>query len=174
MKVIIRPWSLDDIQELVSISNNVNIWKTLRDRFPYPYTQKDAEDFINMSKTRNPSEHFCIEANGTIAGSVGITLFKENYRKNIEIGYFIREACWGNGIATVAVGLMLQHILANFDVIRIFAVVYEHNKHSMRVLEKNGFTLESIHRKSVIKRNIVLDEYIWVKFNTNNPDYYDN
>jgi RimJ/RimL family protein N-acetyltransferase len=33
----------------------------------------------------------------------------------------------------------------------------------MRVLEKNGFALENVARKGIIKNNILLDNYIWVK-----------
>lgn len=164
-KVIIRPWSLEDIPALVLIANNFNVWKTLRDRFPYPYTETDAIEFINMAKTRQPAHHFCIESDGHVAGSVGIITFKENYRKNVEMGYFLGEAFWGKGIATVAVDLMVKHILANFDTIRIFAVVFADNISSMRVLEKNGFILESIQKNAVIKENRVMDEYIWVRFN---------
>ena len=47
--------------------------------------------------------------------------------------------------------------------IRLYAEVFEHNKASMRVLEKNGFHLESIRKKAVTKNNIVMDDYVWVK-----------
>jgi len=36
----------------------------------------------------------------------------------------------------------------------------------MRVLEKNGFHLEAVHRKSIFKNNELLDEYLWVKLTT--------
>jgi ribosomal-protein-alanine N-acetyltransferase len=41
--------------------------------------------------------------------------------------------------------------------------VFEHNKASMRVLQKNGFYLEGIRRKSVIKNNVTMNDYVWVK-----------
>jgi RimJ/RimL family protein N-acetyltransferase len=41
--------------------------------------------------------------------------------------------------------------------------VFETNKASMRVLEKNGFKLECIHKKGVIKNGMLLDDYVWVK-----------
>ena len=56
-------------------------------------------------------------------------------------------------------------VIFNFDVVRIYAGVFENNPGSMRVLEKNGFHLESIRRKGVFKNNQLLDEHIWVKLN---------
>jgi RimJ/RimL family protein N-acetyltransferase len=41
--------------------------------------------------------------------------------------------------------------------------VFEHNKASMKILEKNGFHLESIRKKAVIKNNAVMDDHVWVK-----------
>ena len=37
------------------------------------------------------------------------------------------------------------------------------NKASMKALEKNGYYLESIRKKSVIKNGQIIDDYIWVK-----------
>ena len=67
-------------------------------------------------------------------------------------------------LGTKAVALLMEYIKAHFDVVRIFAEVFEHNKASMKVLEKNGFHLEGIRKKSVIKDNVIMDDYVWVKF----------
>jgi ribosomal-protein-alanine N-acetyltransferase len=45
----------------------------------------------------------------------------------------------------------------------LYAEVYAHNKASMRVLHNNGFYLEGIRRKSTVKNNMLLDDYVWVK-----------
>lgn len=82
----------------------------------------------------------------------------------MEIGYFVGEQFKGRGIATEAVGIMLDYIAGNFDVVRVYAEVFAFNKASMRVLQKNGFYLECIRRRSVIKNNVLTDDYIWVKF----------
>jgi RimJ/RimL family protein N-acetyltransferase len=61
------------------------------------------------------------------------------------------------------VHLLINYILQHFNVERIYAEVFSHNKASMKVLQKNGFHLEGIRRKAVIKNNIVMDDYVWVK-----------
>ena len=58
---------------------------------------------------------------------------------------------------------LVDYIEGNFDFVRLYAGVFEHNKASMRVLEKNWFHLESIQKNAVIKNGILQNEYIWVK-----------
>ena len=81
----------------------------------------------------------------------------------MEVGYFIGEDYWRLGIATTALQILLNYIKNEFDVVRLIAEVYAYNKASMKVLRKNGFYLESIRRKSVLKNNVLVDDYVWVK-----------
>ena len=55
-------------------------------------------------------------------------------------------------------------VFSNFDIVRIFAGVFEKNKGSKRVLEKAGYELEAIHKKAIIKDGEIMDQYIYVKF----------
>ena len=43
---IIRTWKIEDKYNLSALLNNKNILNNLRDGLPYPYTVKDAEEFI--------------------------------------------------------------------------------------------------------------------------------
>jgi RimJ/RimL family protein N-acetyltransferase len=58
---------------------------------------------------------------------------------------------------------MTEYSFYYFDIVRIYAEVFESNKASMRALEKNGYYLEGVRRKSVFKNNVLMDDYIWVK-----------
>ena len=63
----------------------------------------------------------------------------------ISIGYRFLEACWGKGIASEAVGLLVDHLLRETDIEIITASTMVENRASARVLEKNGFTLVNRH-----------------------------
>ncbi|HEY6916613.1 MAG TPA: GNAT family N-acetyltransferase [Allosphingosinicella sp.] len=52
-----------------------------------------------------------------------------------EIAYWLDRACWGQGIA----GRAVAEFLTLFPERPVFATVAEHNKPSIRVLEKTGF-----------------------------------
>ena len=58
---------------------------------------------------------------------------------------------------------MTDYCFENFAINRIVAEVFEYNKPSMRVLEKNGYFLETVSRKSVLKNDFLVDNFIWVK-----------
>jgi RimJ/RimL family protein N-acetyltransferase len=161
--VSLRAWAKDDARQLALIANNKKIWNNLRDTIPYPYTTIDAERWIAHCHTQKPMMNFAVVYNTAIAGSIGCVAKTDVYRKNMEIGYFVGEQYWNLGVATQAVNLLLQYIQQQFDVLRLYAEVYAHNKASMEVLRKNGFYLESIRRKSAVKNNVLLDDYVWVK-----------
>jgi RimJ/RimL family protein N-acetyltransferase len=82
---------------------------------------------------------------------------------NVELGYWIAEPFWGQGIATIAVGLMTQYVFETFAINRVVAEVFDYNKASMRVLEKNGYYLESVRRKGILKNEFLYDDFVWVK-----------
>jgi len=162
--IVLRPWQKEDAGQLASLANNYNIWLNVRDRFPHPYTIRDALDWFAYNREFTPARTLAIMYNGSIAGSVGVLVKEDVYRKSIEVGYFIGEQYWGRGIATRAMALLLDYIRSNFSVVRVYAKVFEHNAASMKVLEKNGFHLESVRYKSVFKNNVLLNDQVWVKF----------
>ena len=81
------------------------------------------------------------------------------------MGYFIAEPFWNKGIATKSVALITKFGFESLHLNRIFAGIFETNKASMRILEKNGFVLEGIKRKAVFKNQQILDEYHYAKVN---------
>lgn len=167
MKVTLRQWSKADIEQLALLANNKNIAGNLRDAFPHPYTMKDAEEWITANENKSPVTNFAIEADGKLAGGCGITVKEDVHRYSAEIGYWIAEPFWGKGIVTEAVKLLLEILIRDHPfIVRVYAEVFEHNKASMKVLEKNGFHLEGIHKKAVIKNNVIMDDYVWVKLLT--------
>lgn len=160
----LRPWQMDDAVPLSLMANNKKIWDNVRDRLPNPYTIEDAKAWIASTKKEKPTLNFCIEYDGWVAGSAGILLQEDIYRKTAEVGYFIAEPYWGKGIATKALQLLIAYIQNNFDLVRIYATTFAHNEASNKVLRKNKFYLESVRRKATIKNNILLDDMVWVKW----------
>lgn len=163
MKVTLREWKRSDADALAAIANNRKIWDNVRDRLPFPYTKKDAKEWLELVKKQKILTTFCIEVDGKLGGSIGVTLKDDVYRKTAEIGYFIAEEHWGKGIATEAIKQMVSFVQKEFDIVRIYAEVFEYNKASMKALEKNGFYLECIRKKAAFKNNVILDDYVWVK-----------
>lgn len=163
MVIVIRQWRNEDLQELVSQANNVNVWNNLRNYFPHPYTEEHGKAWLEKVVDALPAINMAIEADGKLAGGIGLILNGDVYIKSAEIGYWLGEQYWGKGIATEAVRQMTEYAFYYFDLVRLYAEVFETNKASMRVLEKNGYYLEGVRRKAVFKNDVLMDDYIWVK-----------
>ena len=158
-----RQYSLKYATKFAEMRNNPNVLNNGYDKTPNPFTEKDAIDFINIQINKEPTERFLIFYKGEIAGEIGITIQEDVHRLCAEIGYFIAEPFWGKGLATSAIKQMSEYAFETFEIVRIVAGVFDFNKGSMKALEKNGYYLESIRKKSVIKNNQIIDDYIWVK-----------
>jgi [ribosomal protein S5]-alanine N-acetyltransferase len=162
-KVRLRRLSHDDATVLARLADNRKIFDNLRDVFPSPYTEKDAEEFICYCMKEDPPLTFAIEYQGALAGVNGLILQKDIYRKTAEIGYWIGEPYWGSGIATSALNQLVDYAFGNLDLVRLHTGVFDYNKASRRVLEKCGFILEGIFKNSVFKNGKVYDEYRYAK-----------
>ena len=165
--ITIREFRDSDLKELAEHCNNKKVWDNLRDYIPYPYTENDAKEFIDFCKSENPQQTFAIEFNERFAGCIGLVKQSDIYRLTAEIGYWIGEPYWGNGIATKAVKLITEYGFNKLKLIRIYSGVFDYNKGSQRVLEKAGFKLECIFEKSLFKNNRIYDEYRYGLINKN-------
>lgn len=163
MAILIRQWNLNDLDNLVLYANNINIWNNLRNYFPYPYTEEHGKAWLEKNIGTEPVLNFAIDKDGEAIGGIGIILNSDVYVMSAEISYWLGEPFWGLGIATEAVRQMIEYVFYYFDIVRVYGEVFENNKASMRVLEKNGFYLEGVRRKAVLKNAVLMDDYIWVK-----------
>ncbi|MBK8496638.1 MAG: GNAT family N-acetyltransferase [Ferruginibacter sp.] len=163
MLIAIRNWKHGDLKSLVLHANNIKVWNNLRNYFPHPYTDEDGKAWLDKVVDALPAVNLAIDVDGQAVGGIGLILNGDVYIKSAEIGYWIGEEFWGQGITTEAVRLMTEYAFYYFDLLRLYAEVFENNKASMRVLEKNGYYLEGVRRKAVFKNEVIMDDYIWVK-----------
>ena len=164
---LLRPWHPDDAISLVKHANSANIARNLRDAFPYPYLLQDAKKWLKMVGDNRDDIILAIVVNGEAAGGIGLHGLKDVYRYNSEIGYWLSEVHWGKGIMTDAVKVMVDHAFVQTRWLRLFACIYENNPSSMRVLEKNGFQKEAIHKRAVMKEGKLMDEHLFALLKEN-------
>ena len=157
----LRDWKISDAESLAEHANNNNIARWLTNQFPYPYNKKDAETFIDSILDDNPQRVFAIEVNGEAVGSIGIFPQTDIHEKSAEIGYWLSEKYWGNGIMPKAIKDIVDYGFKTFDITRIYARPFSTNKGSQRVLEKAGFELEARLKKALYKNGEYMDELIY-------------
>lgn len=162
---ILEKPSLRFAQNLAQYADNPKIAANLRDTFPCPYTLRDAEKFLNFCTEEEGKSQMMrvIIVEGKAAGCITLTFGSDVSRLCGELGYWLGEPFWGKGIVTAAVKQILREAFDKTPLLRIIAVPYDYNISSRRVLEKVGFSLECIMKKSVIKNGKVLDSCLYAR-----------
>lgn len=156
----LRRLKTTDAETMALQANNKKIWDCVRDLFPYPYTTDDARAFIQRTEDESPPHTFAIvTGDDELCGVIGLVPNDDVYRIGSELGYWIGEPYWGKGLATEAIAQMIRYGFEELHLERIYAGVFDFNKASMRVLEKNGFIKEGIKRRAVIKNGQIRDEH---------------
>lgn len=177
--IAVRRYQLSDAPSLAHHGNNKKIWNNLRNRMPQPYTEEAAQWWINH--TNDPANcvksgpwtaetgsqgpllptNYTITHNGIAIGSIGFEANPSNevYAHTAEIGYWLGEEYWGQGIMGTVAPAFVEWVFETFEiVVRIEAGVYDRNKGSQRVLQKAGFVVEGWRRCRYVKNGIVGDE----------------
>jgi RimJ/RimL family protein N-acetyltransferase len=157
----IRSYEYSDQESLVKYANNYNISKLLRDQFPFPYTKTVAETWLIHACNQEIETNFVIANEKELIGAIGINLQDDVNRFSAEIGYWLGEPFWGNGITTEALKIFTEFAFKNFSLNRIYANVFEGNDVSERVLVKAGYRKEATLTKAVFKEAKFLDQYIY-------------
>ncbi len=87
-----------------------------------------------------------------IVGAIGVKI--NQHRSYIgEIGYFIDEAYWGQGIATEAVRLLEIVCFEELKMTRIELLMLPENIASERVATKSGYSKEGILKKALVHKD---------------------
>jgi ribosomal-protein-alanine N-acetyltransferase len=155
-KIILRAPKEADQKSLANLANNKKVSANLRDFFPFPYSEKEAAIFINLTKKEVPQTTFAIIYQDVFCGIISLVQQKDIYKKSAEIGYWLGEPFWNKGIITVCVKLITHYGLNQLELIRIYAGVFACNSGSMRVLEKNGYVKEGIFKDAIFKNGVVI------------------
>ena len=158
---IVRDWRRGDEPSLVRHANNRNIWINVRDRFPHPYTKRDAAQWMAYVRAGPPDTNFAVVVDGEAGGSIGFVVQPDVHRLSAEIGYWLGEAYWGRGIMTEALRAVTAFAFEAHGLVRLYASVFEWNPASMRVLEKAGYVREGVLRRSAIKDGKVIDQVLY-------------
>lgn len=150
----------EDIPSFIKYLNNPTIHaNTLA--IPYPYTQKDGEDYLEIRKSISPNadNYFTIrlKSNDELIGACALHRSKSNERR-AEVGYWLGEPYWNRGLMPKVVKKVIEITKTEWkNLVRIEGGIFSWNRPSMRVLEKNDFQFEGVLRKHIYKNGQDVD-----------------
>lgn len=160
---VFRPWKSDDKASLAYHADNIKIWNNVRNYFPHPYTEQDAEDFIGHSLSTPLMTNYAIDIGGKAVGGIGFVPGTDVERISAEIGYWLGEEYWGQGIMSGIVAGFSEFIFRTTPIRHLFTGVFGFNKASMRILEKAGYTHIGTMHKAAVKNGVIIDLHYFEK-----------
>lgn len=159
-----RAWRPEDAGDLASSADDERVLAWMSDVWPEHYTLEDARWWIEEGQfSSGMAWALCLEDRPK--GGVGLHPQRGFLRCNVELGWWLNPAYWGNGIVPEAGSHLLRAAWALADCARVFAPIHAGNVRSERAAEKMGMTLESVQRLSAFKRGRLIDRHIYVKLN---------
>jgi len=154
----LRPLLPEDAPSLAQMANDITVWRNLRDTFPHPYTLEHSVRFIEHSSSQSPPCHRAIVIDGQAVGTIGLKLGTDVERISAELGYWLGAPYRGRGVMTEVIHAFTTQAFEIFGLSRIFALPFAHNVASCRALEKAGYVLEGVLRRSCIKEGTIVDQ----------------
>jgi RimJ/RimL family protein N-acetyltransferase len=139
-------------------ANDLELAVAMGEKFPFPYTKKDAKEFLQYSQTSFEDEHefnfaILVKNTSTVMGFIG---FRPSLDKNLieNIGYWLGPQYRGNGYATEALLTMIDFIWATLPKVKsIHASCKDYNFQSKSVLRKAGFIFTGETTETQLLRN---------------------
>jgi len=106
------------------------------------FYEDEIEWYEALRREKRKEKVFSIieNASGSVIGFIGLRKI-DHYNGHAEVGYFIAREHWGYGYATEAVKLVLEYAFEWLNLRKVYAYVYAPNEPSIKVLEKNGFSV---------------------------------
>jgi RimJ/RimL family protein N-acetyltransferase len=163
-RLILRNWQENDAESLYRYAQNPNIgpiagWQ------PHTSIENSREIIKNVLST-DETYAVVLKQTGEAVGSIGLMLSKseinsvEMVEGEGEIGFWIGEPFWGQGLIPEAVCELLRHAFEDLQLTAVWCAYYDGNEKSKRAQAKCGFIYHHTeYNKSVPLMNDVRTEY---------------
>jgi RimJ/RimL family protein N-acetyltransferase len=151
--VTIRPVTDDDLEQLFQLESEV----AGSDMIAFlPREPGDREAFdAHWARIRGIPENrfWIIEVDGRFAG-YGLSFLMNGER---QVGYWIPQALWGQGIASAALTAMLRELPER----PLWGSTVGDNHGSQRVLQNGGFVYDHSERTHAPRRGVEVEERVY-------------
>jgi len=153
-RLILRQPKKSDWKDIVEGVGDYDVSK-MTSRIPYPYKQKDAEEFIKKATKRFKQKvindylfYIELKSEKKVIGAIGIHKI-DIFSGTGETGSWINKKYWRNGYITEAKIAVNDFAFNKIKLRRLESKVYTDNKASNATQIKIGYKFEGMQRKSV-------------------------
>ncbi|HEX2993519.1 MAG TPA: GNAT family protein [Anaerolineales bacterium] len=162
--LLLRPFQLSDSTALYcAVHESLNELKPWMSWVTDGYTEMNAREYISIAQARW-GEHtffaFAITRGEEILGACTLSSIHPIYRF-CNLGYWVRTACRGQGIAGRAARLVTRFAFEHLGLIRVEIVIAVENQASIRVAEKIGAHDEGVLLNRMVVGRSIYDAHMY-------------
>ncbi len=134
-----RPWTEADLELAVGLWGDADVTHLIGGPFSADQIRERlAREIANWHTYQVQYWPIFLLASGEHAGCCGLRPYQVE-RRLYEIGFHLRRACWGQGLAVEAARAVMEHAFNRLEAAELFAGHHPDNAASRRVLGKLGF-----------------------------------
>lgn len=140
-RLILRPWHLNDAENLYKYAKNPNVGPVAG--WPIHTSVENSREIIKTVFAEKETYAVCMKTDNLPIGCAAITVGARSNMKlpddEGEIGYWIGESFWGQGLIPEACIELIRHGFEDLKLKKLWCGYFEGNEKSRRVQEKCGF-----------------------------------
>ena len=142
-RLTLRPLQQDDLEDMCELLGDTDALA----RWGDPLDREGARGWIERNAARYENDGFgrcavVLRASSRLVGDCGLIRTTVEGVPEIELGWIVRPAQWGKGIATEAGRAWRDYGFAELGLERLVSMISAENIASARVAEKLGMTVE--------------------------------
>lgn len=163
----LRPVRVADATErYAGWMNDPEVNRFLESRFAH-HSPEDLQRFIETAQADPDVVFLALELNDSRRHIGNIKLGPINRRHRLgDIGLVIGEKdCWGQGLATEAIQLLVEHAFRDLGLHKLTASCYANNAGSERAFLKAGFVVEGVRKRHFLCDGVFVDTQLLGKIN---------
>jgi RimJ/RimL family protein N-acetyltransferase len=153
-RLILRQFTKDDGENLVELDSDPEVMRYLNGGIPTPREVVEQSILPRCLSYYERYDGFGVwaaieKSSGAFIGWFSFRPHDESHSDEVELGYRLRRAAWGQGYATEGTRALIHKGFTALGVRRVTANTYEHNTGSRRVMEKVGMKLVRRYRPTL-------------------------
>ncbi|MBV9957576.1 MAG: GNAT family N-acetyltransferase [Acidobacteria bacterium] len=135
-RLLLRKFTMDDLDELAQLRADPSVWKYIGEQSRAKVEER-LRYYISLYEPHGFGMWAVVhKAEARLIGWCGLVFLDET--PEVEVGYGIARAYWGQGLVTEAAEAALDYGFHKIGLERIVAVALPENTASRRVMEKLG------------------------------------
>jgi RimJ/RimL family protein N-acetyltransferase len=156
---MLRSPACDDAATLARLGSDRRIADSMIS-LPHPFTPADAAQWVESVTGADDRRGFCIVDGAEVAGVAELRDIDRVHRQ-AEVSFWIGVSAWGKGLASRALGAVVEEAFGDAAINRLYAYHMVRNPASGRVMAKAKFQLEGTLRQRVYKNGVFEDVHLW-------------